>query len=82
MFGFSKGIGYAQAIANWCVITYYVTLMAISFFYLFCSFQNPLPWTWCNPEWANNETCYSSSEDINLTVVNLTGKSSSSEQFF
>ena len=75
------GLGYTQGIASWLVITYYVVLMALSFFYLFCSFSNPLPWSWCNPEWANMDTCYSSSDNISL--LNLTSTlSSSSEQFF
>lgn len=75
-----EGVGYGQAIATWCVSTYYSYLMALSLFYFFCSFENPLPWSYCNPDWANNDTCYDAAQ--NFTGVNLTGKSSSSEVFF
>ena len=54
--------------------------MALAFFYFFCSFQNPLPWTICDPSWSTNETCYGNYD--NLTEMNLTGKVSSAEAFF
>lgn len=74
------GIGYSQAIATFCVATYYLYLMALALFYMICSFMNPLPWTVCDPAWSSNETCYESSG--NLTAMNLTGLSSSAEEFF
>ncbi|KAI9551816.1 hypothetical protein GHT06_022155 [Daphnia sinensis] len=76
----AKGIGYGQALATWCVVTYYCVLMALSFFYLFASFQAVLPWTECDPEWAT-ENCYSTT--ANLSVYNLTNESvSSAEEYF
>lgn len=63
-----------------CVVTYYCALMALAFFYFFCSFQNPLPWTVCDPAWSSNETCYGTND--NFTGMNLTGKRSSAEEFF
>ncbi|KZS15995.1 Sodium- and chloride-dependent neutral and basic amino acid transporter B(0+) [Daphnia magna] len=78
---FFKGIGYAQAFASWCVVTYYCVLMALAFFYLFASFQAVLPWTECDPEWAT-EKCYSSSM-ANLSMFNLTSENvSSAEEYF
>jgi solute carrier family 6 amino acid transporter-like protein 5/7/9/14 len=75
------GIGYTQALATWCVITYYCVLMAMAFFYLFSSFQAVLPWTVCKPEWTTNETdCYSSSG--NLSEYNITNTSKSSAELF
>lgn len=73
------GIGYGQALATWCVVTYYCVLMALAFFYLFASFQAVLPWTYCDPEWAT-ESCYSST--ANLTGLNVTGNASSAEEYF
>ncbi|XP_046631270.1 sodium-dependent nutrient amino acid transporter 1-like [Daphnia pulicaria] len=77
---FAKGIGYGQALATWCVVTYYCVLMALAFFYLFASFQAVLPWTECDPEWAT-ENCYSTT--ANLSMANLTNTSvSSAEEYF
>jgi hypothetical protein len=54
--------------------------MALSFFYLFASFQSVLPWTECDPEWAT-ENCYSTT--ANLSLFNLTNTSvSSAEEYF
>ncbi|XP_057375161.1 sodium-dependent nutrient amino acid transporter 1-like [Daphnia carinata] len=76
----AKGIGYGQALATWCVVTYYCVLMALSFFYLFASFQAVLPWTECDPEWAT-ENCYSTT--ANLSGYNLTSENvSSAEEYF
>ena len=30
--------------------------MALTFYYLFASFQSQLPWTVCDPEWCDNNT--------------------------
>ncbi|KAB7506127.1 Sodium-dependent nutrient amino acid transporter 1 [Armadillidium nasatum] len=43
-----SGIGYGQAIATWCVVTYYVSLMALTIFYFIASFFPKLPWASCN----------------------------------
>ena len=55
--------------------------MALAFFYLFCSFEDPLPWTKCDPAWVNeDDLCYSSAG--NLTGLNFTGLKSSTELLF
>lgn len=51
------GIGYAAAFATWCVVTYYCCLMALTVFYFFASFQSVLPWSICDPSWADDR-CY------------------------
>jgi solute carrier family 6 amino acid transporter-like protein 5/7/9/14 len=81
-----KGIGYAGALATWFVVTYYCCLMALTVFYFFSSFQSVLPWTVCDPAWAD-ERCYNSSSvtsSINgtNTTIDLTGGVSSVQQFF
>jgi len=91
-----KGIGYGQAMATWFVVTYYCCLMALTTYYFFASFQTILPWTVCDPSWAD-DTCYTTtSKDQNMTIdgnmtdlfdnftvaLNLTGGTSSVEQYF
>jgi len=76
-----KGIGYCGALATWFVVTYYCCLMALTVFYFFSSFQTILPWTTCNPSWAD-ELCYNSSLADNSSNIDLTGRVSSVEQFF
>ncbi|CAL4097561.1 unnamed protein product [Meganyctiphanes norvegica] len=51
-----RGIGYGQAVATWSVVTYYVSLMAITVYYFFASFQRNLPWSVCG-DWANHTDC-------------------------
>ena len=67
-------------IATWSVVTYYVALMALSVFYFLQSFQAELPWSICNPEWADMATCVSARDNFTLTD-NITFVTSS-EQYF
>lgn len=46
-----KGLGYGQAFAAFCVVSYYCALMALTLFYLAASFQAELPWSFCREEW-------------------------------
>ncbi|CAL4064796.1 unnamed protein product, partial [Meganyctiphanes norvegica] len=87
-----KGVGFGQCIATWSVVTYYCSLMALTVFYFVHSFQAVLPWTVCDPAWAD-DNCRDAS--YNYTALNTTGEvlflndtspmakgQSSSEQFF
>ncbi|XP_064555003.1 sodium-dependent nutrient amino acid transporter 1 [Drosophila montana] len=47
------GVGYGQAFATICIITYYSSLLALTVYYLFVSFQSELPWSYCRDDWAN-----------------------------
>ncbi|KMQ88004.1 sodium-dependent nutrient amino acid transporter 1-like protein [Lasius niger] len=38
------GLGYSQAFAGFCVVSYYCALMALTLYYLVMSFQSELPW--------------------------------------
>ncbi|XP_075166646.1 sodium-dependent nutrient amino acid transporter 1 isoform X2 [Haematobia irritans] len=49
-----RGIGYGQAFMVFLLGTYYESICAIIGFYLTQSFQNPLPWANCRPEWGDN----------------------------
>lgn len=72
-----KGVGYGQMVGTWSVVTYYCSLMAITLFYLFQSFNSELPWASCDPTWAD-ENCVD--DAINATLTS--GFQSSSEQYF
>ncbi|XP_062139155.1 sodium-dependent nutrient amino acid transporter 1 isoform X2 [Drosophila sulfurigaster albostrigata] len=47
------GVGYGQAFATICIITYYSSLLALTLYYLFVSFQAELPWSYCREDWLN-----------------------------
>ena len=51
------GVGYGQMIATSAVVSYYVALMALTVFYFFASFASVLPWTVCDPSWADMSRC-------------------------
>jgi solute carrier family 6 amino acid transporter-like protein 5/7/9/14 len=61
----SPGVGYGSTLGSFCVVSYYVSVMALTVFYFFASFQKNLPWAHCDPSWATQEIC-----DMNLTEVN------------
>ncbi|XP_076161698.1 sodium-dependent nutrient amino acid transporter 1 isoform X2 [Ptiloglossa arizonensis] len=46
-----KGLGYGQAFAATCVVSYYCALMGLTLYYLAASFQSELPWSFCRKEW-------------------------------
>lgn len=76
-----KGIGYGQIFATVMVLLYYCSLIAITGFYLVHSFYEELPWSTCDHDWVNADTCFPSRRtDGNHT--NITKLSSSSELFF
>ncbi|KAL7743728.1 hypothetical protein ACLKA6_016789 [Drosophila palustris] len=60
------GVGYGQAFATLCIITYYSSLLALTLYYLFVSFQAELPWSFCQDDWLN---CVNSSPDQNARSV-------------
>ncbi|MCL4127741.1 UNVERIFIED_CONTAM: hypothetical protein GTU68_014491 [Idotea baltica] len=72
-----KGVGYGQAIATWCVVTYYVSLMALTIFYFFSSFTSVLPWSSCP---ANITNCID--HTTNISTININTSISAAETFF
>ncbi|EDW26724.1 GL14641 [Drosophila persimilis] len=87
------GVGYGQAFATICIITYYSSLLALTLYYLFVSFQSVLPWSYCWEEWMNcvdsrpqedtDALLLSSSNVTNVTALTDTVKlQSSSELYF
>ncbi|XP_011144447.1 sodium-dependent nutrient amino acid transporter 1-like [Harpegnathos saltator] len=73
-----KGLGYAQAFAAFCVVSYYCALMALTLYYLVESFQAELPWSICRPEWRGHCIDVTS----NGSVSNSRNVSSSAELYF
>ncbi|XP_032525752.2 sodium-dependent nutrient amino acid transporter 1-like [Danaus plexippus] len=61
-----KGTGYAQTLGAMYLVSYYVSIIALCFYYLAMSFQSPLPWAVCAPEWAN---CVPSGESVNISEI-------------
>ncbi|KAH8329928.1 hypothetical protein KR067_008117, partial [Drosophila pandora] len=47
------GVGYGQAFGTVCIISYYSSLLALTLYYLFVSFQSELPWSFCREDWQN-----------------------------
>lgn len=47
------GVGYGQAFGTICIISYYSSLLALTLYYLFVSFQSELPWSYCREDWQN-----------------------------
>ncbi|XP_034489677.1 sodium-dependent nutrient amino acid transporter 1 [Drosophila innubila] len=56
------GVGYGQAFGCICIISYYSSLLALTLYYLFVSFQAELPWSFCRDDWLN---CVNSSPEQN-----------------
>ncbi|XP_054169164.1 sodium-dependent nutrient amino acid transporter 1-like [Oppia nitens] len=52
-----KGIGVAQIVTTIYITIFYNYLMAITLYYLFSSFQNPLPWSVCDEQWIPGGHC-------------------------
>ncbi|XP_061618363.1 sodium- and chloride-dependent betaine transporter-like [Phyllopteryx taeniolatus] len=52
-----QGVGVASLIIVIYLNIYYIVVLAWVLFYLFNSFQNPLPWSTCE-NWWNTDNCY------------------------
>lgn len=81
-----KGIGFAQVLAIFFIVSYYAVLLALTFAYLVSSFSVDLPWAACKPEWEGFcVPSVASSLVGNLTVEveeNNENLTSSSELYF
>jgi len=73
------GVGVAMVIISLIVAIYYNVIMAYCLVYLFNSFRETLPWTVCDPKWAD-ERCYMRNE--NSTISMMKGKQTSEEQYW
>jgi SNF family Na+-dependent transporter len=70
-----KGVGYAANIMVFYLNTFYIVVLAWSFYYLWHSFAFELPWATCNNSW-NTDMCVPS---VDLTrLSNLIGSTARS----
>ncbi|KAG5284152.1 hypothetical protein AALO_G00023500 [Alosa alosa] len=69
-----KGVGLATVAISFIMCTYYNVIITWSLYYLFSSFQSPLPWQSCNNTWNT----------LNCTdhVTNSSYSTTASQQFF
>ncbi|XP_014241523.2 sodium- and chloride-dependent glycine transporter 2-like isoform X2 [Cimex lectularius] len=54
----ARGVGCAMITVSLIVCIYYNVIMSYTVFYMTASFAPEVPWSKCDPEWANMETCY------------------------
>jgi solute carrier family 6 amino acid transporter-like protein 5/7/9/14 len=73
------GVGVAMVIISLIVAIYYNVIMAYCLFYLFNSFRSVLPWTVCNPEWADKR-CFVRNQ--NSTMEEMEMRQTSEEQYW
>ncbi|XP_073975723.1 sodium- and chloride-dependent glycine transporter 2-like isoform X2 [Rhodnius prolixus] len=73
----AKGVGCAMITVSLIVCIYYNVIMSYTVFYMVSSFAPEVPWSKCDPEWADLETCYVRGEPqlSNLTLLNRTSYS-------
>ncbi|XP_063751294.1 sodium- and chloride-dependent GABA transporter ine isoform X2 [Eleginops maclovinus] len=69
-----KGVGIASVAISFIMCTYYNLVITWALYYLFSSFQSPLPWQNCNNTW-NTQNCTSH-------VTNSSYSSTASKEFF
>ncbi|XP_037954738.1 sodium-dependent nutrient amino acid transporter 1 [Teleopsis dalmanni] len=75
------GVGYGQAFATICIITYYSSLIALTLYYMVMSCQTDLPWAYCREEWG--EGCVDSKPNSDQIKPNSSvSLRSSSELYF
>lgn len=88
---YMKGIGYACVIINILMLSYYNTLQSYALYYLFYSFQSPVPWSVCDREWNTHQCTLktnsslaskSNHSNVNTGLVNESESSSSSLEIF
>ncbi|RWS29914.1 Sodium-dependent nutrient amino acid transporter 1-like protein [Leptotrombidium deliense] len=72
---FLKGVGFAQIITVSYVIIFYNYIMAVTLYYLFMSFNNPLPWSVADESWSSS--CY-----LNITENDFACNTSLSQEYF
>lgn len=48
-----KGLGFSMVIASFYLCVYYNMIISYSIYFLFYTFENPLPWSKCDPIWKS-----------------------------
>ncbi|XP_028838229.1 sodium- and chloride-dependent GABA transporter ine isoform X2 [Denticeps clupeoides] len=73
-----KGVGLATVTISFIMCTYYNVIITWSLYYLFSSFQSPLPWHSCNNSW-NQPNCTDHASNSSSSSYS---SSTASQQFF
>lgn len=60
------GVGCAMITVSLIVCIYYNVIMSYTVFYMVASFDSEVPWSKCDPAWADMATCYVRGEPQNL----------------
>ena len=71
LYSIFTGIGLSAATIAAMLNIYYIVICAWAIFYLFASFQDPLPWNDCYNEW-NTLYCNDPKLQVNISERNLT----------
>lgn len=66
-----KGVGAAMVAGSIVVCIYYNVVMSYALYFITQSFQTVLPWTTCNPEWANGTNCVVRSRGVSAFVLRI-----------
>lgn len=79
-----KGIGFAQILAIFFIVSYYAVLLALTFAYLVSSFSLELPWSVCKEDWEGFciPSVTKTGEMENITTEHALNLTSSSELYF
>lgn len=78
-----RGIGYGQMIASTAIVSYYVSIMAVTLFYMYSSFASTMPWTVCNPDFVNISTCVGINTNVTANASGeISGLISSADAFY
>ncbi|XP_075730742.1 sodium- and chloride-dependent glycine transporter 2 isoform X2 [Rhipicephalus microplus] len=67
-FPLSKGIGVCMTYACFFICLYFNVLLAYALVYMVHSFKSPLPWSKCDPEWADSN-CFVRDTDISCRTI-------------
>ncbi|XP_034255011.1 sodium-dependent proline transporter-like isoform X1 [Thrips palmi] len=54
----AKGVGCAMVTVSLVVCIYYNVIMSYTVYYMVASFASEVPWSKCDPAWADMATCY------------------------
>ncbi|KAK7574237.1 hypothetical protein V9T40_011428 [Parthenolecanium corni] len=63
----AQGVGVAMVTVSLIVCIYYNVIMSYTIYYMFASISEVVPWSICDPAWANMTTCYVRSMGVNKT---------------
>lgn len=62
------GVGICMAYACFFICLYFNVVLAYALIYMAHSLENPLPWSTCDPKWAD-ENCFVRDKEASCRVV-------------